>query len=388
MSISLKTEIPSGVRDVLPEEAYLKRILENKIAQGFSRWGYREVVTPVLEFFDVLKVGQQEDQIAQMYKFVDRHGRILALRPDMTTPIARLMASRLRKEQLPQRLFYIANVFSYEEPQAGRQREYYQAGVELIGLQNPEADAEVLAVTIETLKNLGLQSFKLSIGQIDIFNGLMEELDFSDEVRIQLRTIISNQNFVGFEELLATQQISQADVRRVMEIITLRGDKSQLCRAKSLLNSEKALQAIENLEQVYAVLIDYGLEQYVDVDLGLLRGFDYYTGLVFEGFSPGLGFPICGGGRYDKLIGQFGYDCTATGFALGLERIMIALEKEGGKQSSLTIDYLILYSNARRAEAYKKAQELRELGQKVITKEINYGVEIDTPGDAQIIKYE
>lgn len=374
----LKTEIPAGVRDVLPSEAGFKRKMEGMISATFERWGYQEVVTPVFEYFDVLKLGQREEQIAQMYKFIDRQGRILALRPDMTTPIARLTASRLKEFPLPLRLFYIANVFSYEEPQVGRQREYYQAGIELIGYQNPEADAEVLAAAVEVLRNVGLQNFKFSMGQVDVFNGLMEELDFSEDVRKEIKLTVSNKNFVGVEELLNKQGLSGSDINRVMKIITLRGGRAKIEEAKNLLKSEKALKALENLEEVYTVLSDYQLDQYVDLDLGLLRDFDYYTGLVFEGFSPALGFPICGGGRYDRLTGHFGVPHPATGFALGIERVIMALEKEGQEVQADSPEYLINYAPERRAEAFAKARELRASGHKVILR--NKG--LDLPAEA------
>ncbi|GAB4263747.1 MAG: ATP phosphoribosyltransferase regulatory subunit [Thermincola ferriacetica] len=389
MSRSFKTEIPSGVRDLMPGEAWCKRELEREISDIFRAWGYQEVVTPAFEYFDVLKIGQRDEQLDLMYKFIDRQGRILALRPDMTTPIARLTASRQKRGPFPLRLFYIANVFSYEEPQAGRQREYYQAGVELIGSGSPEADAEVLALAVEVLKKIGLQNFKLSVGQIDIFNGLMEELEVAEEVKKEIKTTISNQNFVGVEEMLHNQKLPEKEIDKVMQIITLRGSRRELESIRPMLTSAKALKALDNLEEVFAVLTDYRLDRYVDLDLGLLRDFDYYTGLVFEGSALGLGFPICGGGRYDGLLGQFGLPCPATGFALGIERIMLALERQGHSRDFKNLDYIIEYETHRRLEAFDKAAQLRAEGHRVVTRDRRSGVQLNSEdsmfSDAKVI---
>lgn len=364
----LKIKVPAGVRDLLPDEALRKRNLENLFEKTFKSWGYREVVTPSFEYYASLSMGRGAEEESQLYKFIDRQGYILALRPDMTTPIARLVSSRMREEELPLRLFYMANVFSFEDPQAGRQREFYQSGVELIGDKSSFADAEVIAIAVETLKASGLRNFKVSIGHVDVLYGLVEELGLPDDEKGRIKAAVSNKNYVGLQELLDEFNISASDREKFMQVITAHGDKRVLERMKQLSVNEKTEKALADLNEVYNALDAYGITEYVEIDLGVLRGLDYYTGVVFEGYSAHLGFPILGGGRYDNLMGQFGRACPATGFALGIERLLLSLEKEGfNNHSADHYDHLIIYSASQAHVAFRKARELRNNGSSVVT---------------------
>lgn len=367
----LKLQIPVGVRDLLPSEALRKRSLENIFGKTFRVWGYNEVVTPTFEFYDALSIGRGSEEDAQLYKFIDRQGHILTLRPDMTTPIARLASSKMRDWQSPMRFFYMANVFSFEDPQAGRQREFYQSGVELIGEGSPFADAEVIAIAVELLKESGLRNFQVSIGQVDILYGMMEELGLPEDQVGRVKAAISNRNYVGLQELLEEFKVPDSDKERFMRIITTHGGGNIIEEARQLACNAKTLRALDILDKVYEALQAYEITSNVELNLGILRGLDYYTGIVFEGYSSYIGFPILGGGRYDNLMGQFGRTCPATGFALGMERLLLALEKEGRTpEVAAEPDYVILFQVDQAAAAFKKARELREAGYIVVTQQV------------------
>lgn len=366
----LKLQIPVGVRDLLPSEALRKRSLENSFEKIFRTWGYNEVITPTFEFYDALSIGRGAEEDAQLYKFIDRQGHILTLRPDMTTPIARLASSKMRDWARPMRFFYMANVFSYEDPQAGRQREFYQSGIELIGEGSPYADAEVIAIAVELLKQSGLRNFQVSIGHVDILYGMMEELGLPEDQVGRVKAAISNRNYVGLQELLDEFNVPESDKERFMRIITTHGEKDIIQEARKLARNEKTLGALDILDKVYEALEAYEITANVELNFSILRGLDYYTGIVFEGFSSYIGFPILGGGRYDNLMGQFGGTCPATGFALGLERLLLSLEREGSTpEVAAEPDYVVLYREDQAAAAFKKARELREEGYVVVTQQ-------------------
>lgn len=363
----LKLRIPVGVKDMLPEEAWRKRRLELEFAQIFYRWGYQEVVTPSFEFYHALAAGDNGELEESLFKFLDRQGHILALRPDMTTPIARLVATRMKDYLAPLRLFYLANVFSYAEPQVGRQREFFQAGVEFIGSTGGDADGEVVALAVEVLKAAGLKNFQIHLGQIAVFKGIMEEIGFAEEKQRRFKSTLANKDFVSMEEMLGSSGASAMVRDRVMELLSLRGGKEVLDRAGELLANSPAKTGLDNLKEIFEVLENYGVDQYVVIDFSILRGFEYYTGLIFEGYAQHLGFPICGGGRYDKLLGQLGHPNPATGFAVGLERIMLALDRQGEVIAAPGPDILLVYKREKRQEAIQLAQQYRQEGRTVET---------------------
>lgn len=371
----LKLRVPVGVKDMLPEEAWRKRRLEQEFARIFYRWGYREVVTPTFEFCHALAAGDNGEQEESLFKFLDRQGHILALRPDMTTPIARLAATRMKDYPGPLRLFYLANVFSYAEPQVGRQREFFQAGVEFIGSASGDADGEVVALAAEVLKAAGLKNFQIHLGQMAVFNGIMEEIGLPEEEQRRFKNTLANKDFVGMEEVLAASGVSSDVQDRVMELLSLRGGKEVLDRAGELLANSPGKTGLDNLREIFAVLENYGVDQHVVVDFSILRGFEYYTGLIFEGYAQHLGFPICGGGRYDKLLGQLGHPSPATGFAVGLERIMLALDRQGDSAPVPASDVLVVYPREKRREAIGLAQQYRQEGLAVETELLERDVE-------------
>lgn len=351
-------QIPAGVKDVLPQEAWAKRCLETALVNLFERWGYQEVATPTFEFYEVVR--EEENAKDQLFKFIDREGRILALRPDMTTPIARMVTTHWQNGLMPFRLYYTGSVFRYESVQTGKQREFSQAGVELIGAQGVGADAEVVALAIEALRACSLENFRLGIGQAAIAKGLIEQITQDPLVAKRLKQAIIRKDFVALETILEGEGCSEQQKKQLQELATLHGSKEVLDKARKLSTDPQVLNQLDSLEEVYEILEDYGLAHYIFFDFSILRDFDYYTGIVFEGYTPGLGYPVCGGGRYDGLLAKFGFDAPAIGFALGLERVLLAQNQPLVRPP---VDYLLVGGDF--GTMLKEAQKLREKGYRV-----------------------
>ena len=358
-------EIPYGTRDFLPREAAQKRSIETALADTFARWGYAEVVTPTIEYLDNLTLGSNHTLEPHLFKLFDKNNRTLALRHEMTTPIARLVSSRLQDYPLPLKLSYISSVFRYEQTQTGRQCEFYQAGVELMGSTSAFADAEVIALAIQGLLHAGLLDFQICLGQVEFVNGIMEQYQLTDSVKNQLKTAMEQRNLVEFSQIIDEQDLPVTAKAVLRKLPLLNGGIDMLQQAYELALNEQSRRALDNLSEIYRLLQAYGVEQYVRFDLGIIRDFSYYTGMVFEAYTPGLGFPLCGGGRYDHLLSDFGSTCPATGFALGIERILLALERQGLAKPDQSKDVYLGYAAGKAADAIQQAQELRRSGKVV-----------------------
>ncbi|WP_378954091.1 ATP phosphoribosyltransferase regulatory subunit [Pelosinus sp. sgz500959] len=372
-------QIPYGTRDFLPKEASRKRAVEGALAHLFDSWGYDEVVTPTMEYLETLAVGAGNDLDQHMFKFFDKNNRILALRPDMTTPMARVAATRLKESLAPIKLFYLTNVFRYEQAQTGRQCEFYQAGVELMGAAGPTADAEVIALAVESMLKSGLKQFQIGLGQVDFINGVMAQSGLSQEQQYQVKNAMLTRNLVGVDEILVSSSLSKEEQKVLKQIPLLHGKQDMLKQAYGMVANEMSHKALDNLAEIYRLLEIYGVAQYVDFDLGIIRDFDYYTGMVFEGYTPGLGFPICGGGRYDTMLSSFGMDCCATGFALGIERILLALERQGIVSMPGAKDVYIGWGTDKLFAAIGQGEKLRTAGQRV-----EIGLVAQTQAEAEV----
>jgi ATP phosphoribosyltransferase regulatory subunit len=319
--------MPGGVRDLLSGEARQKRELENNLLELFQLWGYQEVVTPTFEYYDVLAPALGDLLPDQLYRFIDDQGRITVLRPDMTTPIARLVSARLIDKEFPQRLCYAANVFR-RESHSGRQREYYQAGVELLGAAGPDADAEVISLAAESMKLAGVKEFQITVGHVDVLAGVLQGAGFSTKERKQAEIALSKKDLVTWEGLVADSHLSPERKDAFASLPYMHGGVEVLNQLAGLIQDEPAQKGLASLCRVWEILSDYGFREQVKIDLTLLRGLGYYTGLVFECYVNGVGYPVCGGGRYDQLLANFGYPCPATGFALTIDRVMEVLDKQ------------------------------------------------------------
>ena len=352
-------EKPIGVTDYLPEAVERLRRIESNVLECMRRWGYREIITPTLEFYDTVGVASSTDD-KKLFKLLDRWGTTLVMRSDMTAPIARVVASLLRNQPFPVRLSYHANVFRSIEEEAGRNAEFFQTGVELVGEGSPEADAEVIALAIASLKAAGVRKFRVAIGHAGFLNGLFEEA-LPGRIRDQesLKDRLFRRDYVGYREELRRLELSEQAVAELEGILRLRGGQEVCEQALALSNGEETQGAIRYLCEVWDVLQAYDAVSDVLIDLTLTGDVNYYTGVTFEGYASDLGFPVLSGGRYDRLLEQFGRPAPATGFALKTNRILeyiAANGTQGGPESHRT---LVLYTPSHREEALRYAAALR-----------------------------
>jgi ATP phosphoribosyltransferase regulatory subunit len=364
--LASKTEIPKGVRVYLPPQAALKRELETKLLSVFQRWGFQEIVTPSFEYYDVLALGLGEEFRDRTFKLTEQAtGRLLVLRSDITPQIARVAATILKDYPKPLRFCYNSNVFRYVEPQVGRHREVYQAGVELIGLELPEADVEMIAIAVECLMEVGLADFKIAVSQVEFLRGLLEQLQLPYAAERQVQAALHRKDSSALDLLMEEFQLGRSARNMLLALPNLFGGEEVLAAASHLVNNQRSEQALTNLQTVYDMLKIYGLEAFVLLDLSEIRGFDYYTGIVFEGFTTNLGYEICGGGRYDHLIGRFGEECPSTGFAIDIEKLQMALERQGALRPPMHVDFLIMDFKPDKRDALRIAKELRQRGYRV-----------------------
>lgn len=361
-------EIPRGLRTYLSAQSARKRWIEESILKVFFRWGFQEVVTPAFEYFDTFSSGINGEIAEKVFKFTERGtGRLLALRPDITPQIARTAATLLKDSPKPLRLCYCGSVFRDAGPGTGERQEIYQGGIELIGLDSPEADAETIAIAVECMKELGLKEFKVAIGQIDFFRGMLSDMELDSNNKTKLRLKIQRKNISGLEEVLNSCRVKTEKKERIKNIPTLFGGRDVIDRAREIADNPVSLRAIDNLEKVYKILTIYGVDDSILIDLGEVRGFEYYTGVIFEGFVKGIGSEVCGGGRYDNLLERYGAKIPATGFAVDINRIIEIIEKKNvvEERSFAVVDYLIIDFRDDKRTALEISRKLREKGYRV-----------------------
>lgn len=357
---------PDGVLDWLPEECEAKRKLEAGLRQLFGSSGYREIETPGIEFYDAYAAGGGFAPQEGLFKFFDEKGRILCLRYDGTVPAARLAATLLKDVAPPIRLSYIGEMYRYQEYGGGRQREFTQAGVELMGVSAPEADAEVIALAIEGARSCGIENLQVSLGQVAFFKGLLKDYAISDEDALSLQRRIDGKEMVALEELVA-QLALPASIRNVLLMMPqLYGTFDVIDQLKSEVDSPLALSALDNLRDVLLILEDDGLLDYISLDLGMLQSLDYYSGTIFKGFTYGLGFPLFSGGRYDQVTEAFGRQLSSTGFSIGLNLVLTALRRQQIRPEPAAPVIFVGYAPDARAAAYAYARSLRTTGSRVI----------------------
>lgn len=353
---------PEGVQDILFRDCFIKKNMEERIRTLFRSWGFYEIETPTLEFYDTFCPDGDLTPQETMFKFFDQQGRILVLRPDATIPVARIAATKLKDAEYPIRVSYIGNTFRYNELGGGKQKEFTQAGVEILGVNSAESDAEVIAAAINALRTAGLEDFQIDIGQVEFFKGIMEETGLSEVDIEQVRILIDRKDYVGIDEILKQHRISEGLKELIHELPRLFGSSDIIDRVQMLTTNTRSLSALNNLRQVLEILEDYGLGEYVAIDLGMVQSLNYYTGVIFRGFTHGVGFPVLSGGRYDRLVEKFGKKCPATGFSLGINLVMMALERKKAVQDIPEIDSLICCSREGRKSAYMICRELRKQG--------------------------
>ncbi|MBB3129809.1 ATP phosphoribosyltransferase regulatory subunit [Paenibacillus rhizosphaerae] len=357
-------EKPSGVRDYVPYAVSKLRRIERDVLDCMSRWGYRQIMTPTMEYYDTVGVASSTSD-RKLFKLLNNRGTTLVLRSDMTAPIARVISSLLKEEPLPIRLSYHANVFRAIEEEAGREAEFFQTGVELVGDDSPEADAEVVALAIESLKAAGVSSFKIAMGHVGFLNGLFDEiLPGSTEAQQSLKEGLLSRDFVGFRKTISELGVTDEQRNGLEGLLRLRGGQGICDQALELSGHPLARASISHLCKVWEVLEAYGVSEHVLIDLTMIGDFSYYTGMTFEGYASELGFPVCSGGRYDNLLKQFGRDVPATGFALKTNRI---LDGVNSVQEAAGLPVLVRYDAAHRKEGLAEAARMRAEGRSVVT---------------------
>ena len=281
----------------------------------------------------------------------------------MTAPIARTVVNRQEELSFPLRLSYFAPVYRYDMPQVGKNREIYQMGLEFIG-GSSFSDAEAIITAVEAIKSTGIKNFKIDLGHVGYLEGIIEEMGLTVEKARKVKQYLIKKDFVTLQTFLENQNLSGKKI--LQDLPLLRGDKSVLDKAEQLVENKTSCKAVSKLREIYEYLVSYEVDSFVNFDFSLIRGMDYYTGMIFEGFTEKLGYTICGGGRYDNLLARYGgSEIPAVGFALGIQRIALALEKTKDAQ----LDGLILFSAENRIKALETARRLHEQNYRIIIEE-------------------
>jgi ATP phosphoribosyltransferase regulatory subunit len=345
ISQPLDRQLPHGVADLFFNDAARKRAVERKLADTFAHWGYSEIIPPMFEYYESLAAEAGQQLREEMYRFFDRDGRTLALRADFTIPTARIVGTKLFDRAMPLRFFYVGSAFRYEEPQAGVRREFTQAGIELIGAATADADAEAIALAMTALRAIGLDDFQFTLSNAAYVQATMRDLALKDANDLALREAIRRKNAPELTRLLDSFDLDPARRRALAQLPMLWGEVGVLDRAECV--NDDARAAVDHLRQVVTRLTQFGLQDFVTLDLAENRGMEYYTGILFEGFVEGVGFAVASGGRYDNLIAHFGPSIPAVGFAIGVERLLMALRARGSVRASIAPDVIAQTYSAR-----------------------------------------
>src|SRR5215813_5256543 len=315
------TQIPPGTQILIGRAARRRRVLERAICSVFEGWSYEEIIPPIFDYYDVFAKGMGAGQEEHIYRFIDREGNILALRPEFTSLLAKTVATRLASSPKPIRLFYSGEVLRFEKPKGGRQREFAQIGVEHYGGTRKTADVEVLLIAVETFQRLGIQGFQINLGSVDFLGGIIDRMELTENQIAALKDVLNIKNQSGLEDLLQELPVEDRRKHILRAVPHLTGGKSVITEARSLVKNPRSVAALDHLEEIYSIFEKLDLAQHLTIDLGEIRGFDYYTGILFRAYVRDLGFEVASGGRYDGLAGAFGDNTPAVGFSFSLDRL-------------------------------------------------------------------
>lgn len=353
---------PEGVRDLYGKEYAAKLVLQDKVMKSIQLYGYENIQTPTFEFFDVFSEEIGTTSSRELYKFFDKDGNTLVLRPDFTPSMARCAAKYFMEQNVPIRFCYSGNTFINNNNLQGKLKELTQMGAELIGDDSVYADAEMIMMVIDTLRLAGLTRFQVSIGEVEYFKGICENAGINSETEREIRDFISEKNFFAAEELMIEKGISETDREAILQVREFYQVEETLLKAKELASNDMSRNAIARLEALYELLKVYGVEEYVSFDLGMLSKFHYYTGVIFKAYTYGVGDAIVTGGRYDTLLGKFGKDAAAIGFMVLIDDLMEALYRQGIECKAEKNKQTIYYNENNYTEKLKEAIELRKNG--------------------------
>ncbi len=352
---------PRGTRDFLPNEMKKRKYVENTLRKVFQNYGYGEIKTPIFEELTLFTEKSGEAIKEEIYHFKDKGNRDLALRPELTAPVARLYLNELQRHAKPIKMYYFGSCFRYERPQAGRFRQFWQFGCELIGGRSPEAEAEVMAMAAHAIEAIGLENYHFHIGNLGIIRGLLKDEGISDEQ--QIMGLIDKGDVNGLETYLNNSDVSKSTKEILLKLITIKGHDEVIDEVRAVIgNCKEAMESLNDLEELLKLLKIFGFNDYI-IDLGIARGLDYYTGIVFEIYVHGLGAQkqISGGGTYNLIEIFGGEQVESTGFAFGFDRVMEALKIQ--ETSIPTEEHLDVFiaplSDDMQNHAFRLAQELR-----------------------------
>lgn len=367
----------AGVRDIFGEEYERKSILMGRISALFHLYGYHNIQTPSIEFYPVFDKDKGTIHSSQLYKIIDKEGHTLILRPDFTPSIARAVSMYFADEKLPIRLCYQGNVFLNNTNYRGRLNESTEMGVELINYDAPEADAELIALSVEIMKAAGIENFQISIGNVGIFNAIAAEAGIAGEELEELRHLLSIRNQFGAIEKVESLDIDKKLKQALTKLPEMFGDISVLAEAKKLTHNKDAVKAIERLRAVYEILKEYKCEKYVSFDLGMMSDFLYYTGVIFQAVTYGSGDAVIKGGRYNRFIEKFGKEAAAIGFTTLIDSILTALQRNDLLPEVPKDGTIILYGKGMEKRAISLAVARRDEGDSVCCIPIEDGADFD-----------
>ena len=356
---------PEGVRDIYSQECSRKQKLQEKLHRVFHQYGFEDIETPTFEYFEVFSKEVGTIPSRELYKFFDREGNTLVLRPDFTPSVSRACATYFNPEKEVVSLCYTGNTFINNSSFRGRLKETTQMGVERMGDDSPEADAEILAMTVECLLAAGLTEFQVSVGQVDYYKAIFAQTGMSQEEEEELRELISQKNYFGVEELVKNKNMDKSLARVLSQLPQMFGSAEILEKAKSLTDNPQALKAVARLEEIYELLKVYGYEKYITFDFAMLSKYHYYTGIIFQAYTYGTGEALIKGGRYNQLMKHFGKPAASIGFAIVVDNLLMALSRqkiEMEEEEGITV---ITYRKENRIQAIQKAKELRAQGRNV-----------------------
>lgn len=363
---------PEGTRDYLFDECDVRRDISKKVSGIFENHGYNQVSTPGLEFYDVFSSNSRSYPQESMYKLVDQNGRLLVLRPDCTTPIARMVTTKLKNSKPPFRLYYDQNVYRMTRSLSGRSDEIKQIGAELIGSNHDAGDLEVISMAQEALELLGIKDYRLEIGHIGFFNAMISKLETSKEVKDEIRECIITKNYPALNDLLLNLPKTDA-VKALEQLPRLFGGVEVFDQAKTVFADQVSQDILDYLRKIYLKLCRMGLKENLIVDLGLVNENIYYTGVVFRAYMIGSGEAVLSGGRYDKLFEDFGMELDATGFGMDVNILAKVLLESGRYETVKPAEVLIIFEEDYAPEAVVYARQLSIQG---VKSELAFGIDI------------
>ena len=364
----MKSELihtPEGVRDIYGEEYARKLQIQSRLQERIHLFGYQDIQTPTFEFFDVFGKEIGTTPARELFKFFDSDGNILCLRPDFTPSMARCAAKYFSQEDMPLRFTYQGNTFSNTSLLQGKLKETTQMGAELMGEPSVQADGEIISMLVDALLHTGLKDFQVSVGEVDFFKGICQDLSLSPEEEENIREYISNKNFFAAKEYLEAQDKGDSVAETILQIEELFGSVEVLDKARALSQNPLCKKAIERLSGLYEVLCAYGVQRYVSFDLGMLNSYHYYTGIIFKVYTYGIGDAVVKGGRYDGLLPYFGKNSAAIGFVIVIDDLMQALSRQKIQIKPGQNPITLVYDTPHFPQALETAAKCRQQGQPV-----------------------